>query len=204
MIFSYNILRLAILSVVLHRRLRFGPSPSSLRQLPRLFRTRTLRQPSRMASAYRLRGTALQFLFLHIQSTLRTVIQELLSAGVIVRHSGIVNAFRLFLVSKQEGSARPILDLSPWTHYYSTPPMRLFSAAEVIHAIPRGAYLIKLDLLHGFFQLSLHSDYCKFYGICYRGQCYAWTRLPMGHPLAPAHMQTLAVAVARYLHARHD
>lgn len=131
------------------------------------------------------------------------MLKELLRAGLLVQYPSIVNAFRLFLVSKQDGSARPILDLSPWTRYYITPPMRLYSAAEIIHVILRGARMIKLDLPRGFFQRRLHPDYSSYYGVYYRGRRYAWIRLPIGHPLAHSHMQILAVAVVRNLHARH-
>jgi hypothetical protein len=64
--------------------------------------------------------------------------------------------------------------------------------------------MIKIDLRNGFFQIPVHPDYINFYGIYYRRQRYAWTRLPMGHALAPSIMQRLAVAVARFLHAHHD
>jgi hypothetical protein len=83
-----------------------------------------------------------------------TVIQELLSAGEIVRYPSTVNAFRLFLLSKQDGSARPILDLSPWTPYYATPLMRLYSAAEVIHAIHSGAFFDQIGLAEWIFPAS--------------------------------------------------
>jgi hypothetical protein len=46
------------------------------------------------------------------------------------------------------------LDLSPWTQLYQLPPMRLYSAAEVLVPIPPAALLIKLDLTSGFFQLK--------------------------------------------------
>jgi hypothetical protein len=64
------------------------------------------------------------------------VITDLLQQRIL-QHSGIVNAFRLFLIAKADGATRPILDLSPWTPYYHTPPMRLYSAAEVLVAIPQ-------------------------------------------------------------------
>jgi hypothetical protein len=59
------------------------------------------------------------------------VIHNLLQAGIIRPDNSIINAFRLFLVAKPSGAARPILDHSPWTTYYTTPPMRLYSSAQV-------------------------------------------------------------------------
>jgi hypothetical protein len=54
----------------------------------------------------------------------------------IIKKQRIVNAFRCFLVAKPTGAARFIMDLSSWTSHYKIPPMRLYSAAGVISAIP--------------------------------------------------------------------
>jgi hypothetical protein len=59
-------------------------------------------------------------------------------------------------------------------------------------------------LTAGFFQIPLHPDYYKFYGLLFNGQRYAWTRLLMGHPLAPSIMQRVSLIVARTLHQNFD
>jgi hypothetical protein len=64
--------------------------------------------------------------------------------------------------------------------------------------------MIKIDLRSGFFQLRIDPRFHRFYGIYYRHQRFAWTRLPMGHPLAPAIMQRFAIAVTRLLHQVSD
>jgi hypothetical protein len=130
------------------------------------------------------------------------VIQDLLLQGILQPEPHIVNAFRMFLVAKSDQSARPILDISPWTSFYDTPPMRLYSAAEVLVALPQNGRMIKIDIRAGFFQIDIHPRFRHFYGVYYNQKRYAWTRLPMGHPLAPSIMQHVATAVARYLHAQ--
>jgi hypothetical protein len=130
------------------------------------------------------------------------VIRGLLDSGLI-RQQKIINAFRCFLVAKSSGAARFITDLSPWTHLYKTPPMRLHSAAEVLTSIPHHFQMIKIDLTSGFFQLQIHQQFTKFYGIQYRGSSYALQRLPMGHPLAPSILQRYAAQVASILHRLH-
>jgi hypothetical protein len=132
------------------------------------------------------------------------VIQDLCDHRILQHNTDIKNAFRVFLVAKQDQSARPVYDLSPWTPYYETPPLRLYSAAEVLQTIPRSASLIKIDLKAGFFQLAIAPHHWQYYGVYYRGQWFSWTRLPMGHPLAPAVMQRLSIAVARLLHQRFN
>jgi hypothetical protein len=121
--------------------------------------------------------------------------------GIIVQQR-VVNAFRCFLVAKPSGAARFIMDLSPWTAFYAAPLMRLYSAAEVLSAIPQDHFMIKLDLVSGFFQIPIKEQYQKFYSIYYRKKQYAHTRLPMSHPLAPSILQRLVQRVAAHLHHR--
>jgi hypothetical protein len=56
---------------------------------------------------------------------------------------------------KPNGAARPILDTSPWTTYYVALPVWLYSTAEVITAIPDNAQMIKLDLMFGFYHITI-------------------------------------------------
>jgi hypothetical protein len=58
------------------------------------------------------------------------VIQDLQQHQILVPNPNIKYAFRMFLVSKTTGAARPIVDMSPWTPLYQTPPIRLYTAAE--------------------------------------------------------------------------
>jgi hypothetical protein len=60
-----------------------------------------------------------------------------------------------FAVANPNGEARLILDLSSWTDYYTTPPMRLNSAPEVLVTFPAAAKMIKFNLSSGFFQLQI-------------------------------------------------
>jgi hypothetical protein len=51
-----------------------------------------------------------------------------------------------------------------------------------------------------FFQILIRLEYQQYYIVYYEKQHLAWTRLPMGHPLAPPIMQRLSTTVARHLH----
>jgi hypothetical protein len=64
--------------------------------------------------------------------------------------------------------------------------------------------MIKIDLTSGFFQLKIHPQHTRFYGIQYRGNQYSLQRLLMGHPLAPSILQRFAAQVAAVLHRNHD
>jgi hypothetical protein len=125
------------------------------------------------------------------------VIADLKSNGILRTCPHIVYAFRMFLIAKANGAARPILDLSPWTPLYRPPPIRLFSAADILTTITPASSLINIDLASGFFQFHVRQQYWKCYGVYYRQEPLAWTRVPIGHPLAPSIMQRVATAVAR-------
>jgi hypothetical protein len=125
------------------------------------------------------------------------VIQDLQHSGILRPYPDIRYAYHMFLVAKSSGAARPVLDLSTWTPLYRPPPIRLYSAADVLSTISPNSTMVKMDLKSGFFQLAIHPQYWRYYGVYYNRQRFTWTRLPMGHPLAPSMMQRVATAVAR-------
>jgi hypothetical protein len=57
--------------------------------------------------------------------------------------------------------------------------------------------MIEIDLKSSFFQLAVRPQDWWYYGVYYNRQRLAWTRLPMGQPLAPSMMQRVSTAVAR-------
>jgi hypothetical protein len=136
----------------------------------------------------------------HASPLLTEVITDMVRQQLLVPNANIKAAFRLFLIAKSDGSARPVLDLSPWTAYYQLPSMTLYSAAQVLLTIPQGAGLVKVDLTSGFFHFKIQPQHQIYYGIYYEGTRYAFTRLPIGHALAPSIMQRIAQATASQLY----
>jgi hypothetical protein len=129
------------------------------------------------------------------------VIADYIQQGIL-QPAPIVAAYRAFLVPKSSGAARFVLDLSPLTPFYRVPHITLYSAARVLSTFQPWDRLLKIDLTSGFYQLRIRNQHHKFYGIYYKGQKLAFTRLPMGHPLAPYILQRVSLAVAQYLN-RH-
>jgi hypothetical protein len=76
--------------------------------------------------------------FMKTQETalMTEVIRNLQQNNTLVPVPDIVYAFRMFLVAKSSGAARPVYGMSKWTPLYSPPPVRLYSAAEVLATIP--------------------------------------------------------------------
>jgi hypothetical protein len=130
------------------------------------------------------------------------VMQDYTQQGILVRQP-ISAAYRAFLVPKSSGAARFVMDLSPLTQY-RVPHITLYSTARVLSTLQPWDKLFKIDLTSGFYQLRIRQQHRKFYGIYYRGVKYAFTCLPMGHPLGPYVLQRLSLAVATYLNRHHD
>jgi hypothetical protein len=85
-------------------------------------------------------------------------VQDLHQSGITVPGETTVNTFRVFLIAKPDGAGRAILDLSAWTPYYSTPSMRLYSAAEVLATLKSTDYMIKIDLKSGFYHFRIQQE----------------------------------------------
>lgn len=101
----------------------------------------------------------------------------------------------MFLDTKPDNQVRPIIDYSAWTPFIKAPHLSLLTAGSAIRKIPLGNLMIKIDLKSGFHQLPLAKSSYNHNGICYRGQKYSLTRLPMGHALAPYLFQRFSEAV---------
>jgi ribonuclease HI len=131
------------------------------------------------------------------------VIQDFQQQGIIQPHP-VVAAYRAFLVPKSDGAARFVMDLSPLTPYYRVPHITLYSAARILFTLQPWNRLFKIDLTSGFYQIQIREQHWRHYGIFYRGQKFAFTRLPMGHPLTPYILQRISLAVAKFLNQHYD
>lgn len=101
----------------------------------------------------------------------------------------------MFLVPKPDDQVRPIIDYSEWTPYIKASHFSLLTAGSAIRKIPLGNVMIKIYLRSGFHQLPLSKDSFNHNCICYKGQKFSLTRLPMGHALAPYLFQRFSEAV---------
>jgi hypothetical protein len=131
------------------------------------------------------------------------VVQDYIQQGILIQQP-ITAAYRAFFVAKSSGAARFVMDLSPLTPFYRVPHITLYSAARVLSTLQPWDKLFKIDLTSGFYQLRIREQHRKFYRIFYKVHRLAFTRLPMGHPLAPYVLQRLSIAVANYLHRLYD
>ena len=97
-------------------------------------------------------------------------IETLLHKGAIKRVPFDDQAFyhRMFLVAKKGGGQRPVLDLSPLNKF-----------------IPKGDYMINIDLTDKYLTVPMHPDSQKFLRFLWQGQSYQFVTMPFGLNVAP-------------------
>jgi hypothetical protein len=139
-------------------------------------------------------------------------IAEQLEAGAILRwphKPRVVNPINV--VPKKSGKLRLILDLSlgvnPFVYSPSFKYERLRDLDQVAH---RGARLMAVDLVNGYWQVRMHPEAYEYLGFEWEGQFYVFAVLPFGLSTAPwcftvlmryfsAHLRAQGVALINYL-----
>ena len=105
-----------------------------------------------------------------------------------------------FFVPKRDcADYRMIHDLRPvnaFCHEYPTSFDTLYSLAEVL--LPED-WLVSFDLRHGYFCLSLHPKFRKYFCFRVNGVVYQWNVLPFGWVGSPATFQEFALEVTKVL-----
>nr|CAD7403541.1 unnamed protein product [Timema poppensis] len=127
------------------------------------------------------------------------VIEDWVLKGWLCPDDNERHMFPLYLIPKVNGTIRIIQDISPCTAYFETPRFSLLTAGRALQDIPTGYWLRKLDLVYGFYHMELNQESSRTIGVYFRGQKYAVTRLPMGHPLAQAILQRITTEAVRAL-----
>ena len=114
----------------------------------------------------------------------------LLEQGFIVPSSSPW-ALPIVTVRKPDGSARLCVDFRKVNALTKQTPFFMPRVEEVIEGIGRAAYISKLDLSKGFYQVALTEEAkLKTAFTCHRG-AFQFTRMPFGVKNAPACFQAL-------------
>ena len=126
-------------------------------------------------------------------------VQKLVQAGIVSPASRGPFLSHPFLVPKQSGPPRLIIDFSHITHKLRVPRLHLPLFSNVLRAVPfpRGLAAIRIDLTHAFYSLPLHPKVRFLTTFLAGGKRFVFNRLPMGLATSPAWLQlTLQQALA--------
>uniref|UniRef100_A0A8D9E8A0 Enzymatic polyprotein n=1 Tax=Cacopsylla melanoneura TaxID=428564 RepID=A0A8D9E8A0_9HEMI len=127
-------------------------------------------------------------------------ILSLLESGMIVpsrEKSGFISP--MFLVTKPDGSQRPVFNLKGLNTFLSLKKFRLISHLKVPSFLQRGDFLTKLDLSQAYSHVPIVPRHQRFLSFVYRDKVYQWTCLPFGLASAPQAFAQLTNWVASLL-----
>lgn len=119
------------------------------------------------------------------------VTARLLESGVITRSRKSSYLSYPFLIPKENGEIRFIVDYAHLTPFIKTPQLHLPLFANVLRqaTLPRGLLAVRIDLKSAFYSLLLHPKSRHITNFKVDGKCYAFTRLPMGLATSPHFQQ---------------
>ena len=109
---------------------------------------------------------------------------------------------RLFVVPKNSGGFRPVLDLSILNRYLLQIPFRMESPWSVRESIRQGDWATSLDLQDAYFHVLVHPRDRRYLRFSWRGRAYEFNVLPFGLSLAPWAFTRLTRELAVHFRSR--
>jgi len=91
----------------------------------------------------------------------------------------------VFLVKKQNGNWRPIIDLSKLNKYISAGKFRMETTEAVREALQVGDWVASVDLTDAYFHIPIRVSSRKYLRFTHRGAVYQYRVLPFGICTAP-------------------
>ena len=92
---------------------------------------------------------------------------------------------RLFVVPKNNGGFRPVLDLSVLNKFLTDVSFRMETPRSVREGIRQGDWATSLDLQDAYFHVLVHPKDRKFLRFAWNGRTFQFNVLPFGLSLAP-------------------
>ncbi|XP_067652431.1 uncharacterized protein [Haliotis asinina] len=120
---------------------------------------------------------------------LRAEVQSLLDKAAIEmvpegqQEDGFYSTY--FLVTKEDGGFRPILNLKGLNKFIEVPSFRMETLRSVISSVETGDWLTSIDLKDAYLHVPIHSEFKKYLRFSFDGKCYQFRVLPFSIFTAP-------------------
>ncbi len=120
---------------------------------------------------------------------LRSEVMTLLEKGAIemvppaLSESGFTAV--TFLIPRNDGGLRPILDLRRLNHALMRRPFRMITLKQILSQIRTGDWFCSLDLKDAYFHIQIAPHHRRFLRFAFEGVAYQYTVLPFGLSLPP-------------------
>ena len=107
---------------------------------------------------------------------------------------------RLFVVQKDSGAWRPIIDLSTLNTYIASQRFHMKTPQSVLRSIRPGDWMISLDLQDAYLQVPVHPESCRYLRFTMGGVSYQFRVLCFGFTTAPQVFTRLMAPISAILH----
>ena len=107
---------------------------------------------------------------------------------------------RLFVVQKDSGVWRPIIDLSTLNTYIASQHFHMETPQSVLRSIRKGDWMISLDLQDAYLQVPIHPESCRYLCFTMGGVPYQFRVLCFGLATAPQVFTRLMAPISAILH----
>jgi ribonuclease HI len=108
----------------------------------------------------------------------------------------------LFLVTKNTGGWRPILNLKPLNKFIETPSFKMETVRSVLAGLERGMWTASIDLKDAYFHIPIHRSFRRFLRFAFQGRQWEFRVLPFGISTAPRVFTRVVLAITAYLRRR--
>ena len=108
----------------------------------------------------------------------------------------------LFLVLKQNGDWRPVIDLSALNRYLSSPHFRMETVRSVMQSLPLGAWCTSIDLKDAFLHVPIARKHHKYLRFRIGVAAFQFHALPFGLTTSPLVFTRIVKTVGAYAHSQ--
>ena len=120
------------------------------------------------------------------QNIVSEEIKKLLSKGAIVPTDYEPGQFvsTLFIVPKQNGKYRPVINLKNLNQFVLYEHFKQETFSVVLDLIQKNDYFSSLDLCDAYFSIFIHKKFHRFLKFARQGQLYSFICVPFGYSMA--------------------
>ena len=135
------------------------------------------------------------------KSQIDSELQELLSKGAVVETQISPGNFvsQIFLVEKEDGGLRPLINLMGLNRFVKAEHFKM----EGLHLLPdllqSQDWMVKMDLKDAYLQVPIHSDYKHLLAFQWEEKTYKFHCLPFGLSAVPRVFTKLLKPVVGFL-----
>ena len=108
----------------------------------------------------------------------------------------------LFVVPKNTGGFRPVLDLKALNRYIACPTFRMETAHSIRQQLQVGEFTTSIDLADAYLHVPISADFQPYLRIAAQGQVWQFRAMPFGLNIAPRTFTNLLAPVAATLRAQ--